>query len=309
MRANASLAKEAFVAKGLKALVSPKAVKALNSFVDKGLKQSRGKGAPPARIWKALKEQSIEGSGPDSLLAWPFITLAEKIVGKQKVRTAIWNRLGRPAMKTDIALGRVGQKIPLIGKKMFTENIKVPWDVKKGIYKDIQRSSALAPLTKVKGFAEPIVMMAAAEKGLKAYGDLSKQRKEQLRNFEQGSDKMKKHAQLSDKLKDRELREKVASAMVSLHKENEGHKKRAHATRLLYKQVEHGSEVLPHTYSEFEEKIASLMEQDLLVLERALELIGGSEKLGELGSSADPTAAQTPSEKFQADILEVGDFV
>ena len=308
MQSNTSLYKEAFVGKAMKRLIGPKAIKSLNTFVDKGLKQSHGKGAPPARIWKALKEQSVEAGGPDSLLAWPFVSLAEKIVGKEKVRTAIWNKLGRPAMKTDIAVGRVAQKIPLIGKKLFTEKIKVPWDLKKGMYKEIERSSALAPLTKVKGFAEPIVMMAAADKTLKSYSkSRSENRETHFQN--QGSDNMKKHAQLSDKLKDMELREKVASAMVNLYKENEGHKKRAHATRLLFKQVEQGREDLPRTYSEFEEKLASLVEQDLLVLERALELIGGNEKLGEIGSSADPAAAQTPSEKFQADILESGDFV
>lgn len=102
--------------------------------------------------------------------------------------------------------------------------------------------------------------------------------------------------------KDRELREKVASTMLRLDEENRGHMKRAHALRLLYKKAEMGVEPLPQTFSELEEKLATLAKEDLTVLERALELTGGSLKLGGLDRHPDPSAMDA-SEQFRAAIL------
>jgi len=272
----------------------------MKAFIDKGLRQ-KDKKVAPSHVWKGLEEHARESGGPASLLAWPFTAAAEKIIGKEKVRKAMWKQVGRRAMAADVAAGRLGQKIPLLGKTLFTERIKVPWGDKKGMYKEIERASALVPVTKAKDFVAPIVLGVAAEKGVREYKK-HKKSKQQIINS-QGLDKMKKTAQRSDKLDSKILMEKAASVMVNLYHENAGHKNRAHAVRLLFKQAEQGREELPRSFNEFEEKIASLMDQDLLVLERAMELIGGNEKLGELGSKADPTADLTPSKKFQADIV------
>lgn len=101
---------------------------------------------------------------------------------------------------------------------------------------------------------------------------------------------------------DTALREKVASTMIRLNDECQGHKKRAHALRLIYKQAELGQSILPQTFSEMEEKIASLVKEDLIVFEKALELSGGATKLGELGRP-DPRVALNASQQFQATIL------
>lgn len=100
------------------------------------------------------------------------------------------------------------------------------------------------------------------------------------------------------------LYKQAAKKMLQLNDENKGHRKRAHALKLLYKQAELGYGEVPHTFSELEEKLASLMNQDLEVVEKALELTGGNIKLGELDrNSNDPKAPMNADEQFQATIL------
>ena len=119
---------------------------------------------------------------------------------------------------------------------------------------------------------------------------------------------MGKKASVSDKIENKDVLQKAASTMVKLFEENKGHKKRAQVIRILYKKAEVGQEGFPRSFSELEEKVASLLQEDLVVLERALELIGGNEKLGEIGPQADPKGLRTSSEKFQADILGYEEF-
>ena len=271
--------------------------KPFGKMVEKGL--GTGPGDPSARkVWAGLKRHSEEGlGGVDSLFTWPFVAAAEKGFGKKKVRNALWKTVGAPAMKADILAGRLGQKIPGM-KGLFTENVKIPTG-RQGHYREISRASGLAPLTKSYGLAAPIVVGVAAEKALR-----------QLKGKDQKSlgDKMGKNASASDKIDRNEVLQKAASTMVNLYEENKGHKKRAQAIRILYKKAEVGQEEFPRSFSELEEKVASLLHEDLIVLERALELIGGNEKLGEIGSQADPKGFRTSSEKFQADILGYDDF-
>lgn len=91
--------------------------------------------------------------------------------------------------------------------------------------------------------------------------------------------------------------------MLQLHASNKKHEKRAHAVRLIFKQVEMGYGDLPRSYNELEEKIASLINQDLTIVEKALELTGGNVKLGELGSKDYSLGGATAEDQFQASIL------
>ena len=100
---------------------------------------------------------------------------------------------------------------------------------------------------------------------------------------------------------DSQLRKQAAQKMLQLHTENKEHEKRAYALRLIYKQAELGFGDVPRTYSELEEKLASLIKQDLNVVEKALELTGGNLKLGELDRS-DPREMNA-TDTFQASIL------
>lgn len=234
--------------------------------------------AAPNKAWQGLKEQGAGGT--ESVVAFLPMMAAEKLLGKSRVREGLWKYVHGPALKADTYAGHMLGKIPGT-KKLFTETDKVPWG-KKNHFKEIERSSALAPLTKIRDVGAPIIVGVGLEKGLGKAIDLSKGSKDSPMN--------------------QELREKVASTMLSLHAENKEHTKRAHATRLLFKKAELGLEHVPQTFGELQEKVAELMTQDLVVMEKALELAGGQLKLGELDSAvaADPRNA---TEKFQAAIL------
>jgi hypothetical protein len=230
------------------------------------------------RTWDAYREKAMtSGGGADSLLLYPAQFAAEKMLGKERVRNRMWKAVGAPALRADTAVGKVLEKTPLIGKKLFRVKEMVPWG--KGLHREVERSSALGPLTKARDIAAPIIVGAGLEKGVRA---MTKKK---------------------DSEGDQHIREKVASVMLHLHQENRGHEKRADALRLLYKQVELGYGQLPQSFGELNEKLASLVKEDLGVLEKALELAGGNLKFGELGSK-DNSIAGTPAEKFQADLLD-----
>jgi hypothetical protein len=59
---------------------------------------------------------------------------------------------------------------------------------------------------------------------------------------------------------------------------------------------------VPTTYGEFEQKVASLVSQDLAVLEKALELSAGDVKLGELSGVS--LASQDAAVQFQNQIMD-----
>jgi hypothetical protein len=230
------------------------------------------------RAWDAYREKAMtSGGGADSLLLYPAQFAAEKMLGKERVRNRMWKAVGAPALRADTAVGRVLEKTPLVGKKLFRVKEMVPWG--KGLHREVERSSALGPLTKARDIAAPIIVGAGLEKGVRA---MTKKK-----DSEDGQ----------------HIREKAASVMLHLHQENRGHEKRADALRLLYKQVELGYGQLPQSFGELNEKLASLVKEDLGVLEKALELAGGNLKFGELGSK-DNSIAGTPAEKFQADLLD-----
>jgi len=98
------------------------------------------------------------------------------------------------------------------------------------------------------------------------------------------------------------LLKQAAEKMLQLHQENKEHIKRAHALKLIYKQAELGCGDVPQDYRELQEKIATLLNQDLDVVEKALELTGGNLNLGELDSTTD-LAPRNADESFQAAIL------
>ena len=239
-------------------------------------------GVNPDKAWKGMMHQGV-ASSDGSLLLWPIKSLAEKIIGGPKgvakIRGGTWKYVSAPALRADSAVGRQLEKLPG-GKHLFRVKEKIPWG--KGLEKEIVRSSALAPLMKARDIAEPILIGVGLEKGIKA---LSKKK-------DQGQGTMG----------DQQLREKAASVMLHLHEKNEGHEKRGQALKLLYKKAELGYEVLPKTFSELEIKLAALVTEDLVVLEKALELAGGNVKLGEL-DIRDPRAHVDSAEKFQAAIL------
>lgn len=99
------------------------------------------------------------------------------------------------------------------------------------------------------------------------------------------------------------LKKIAAQKLLQLHTSNKEHEKRAHALRLIYKQAEMGYGDIPRSFDELQEKVASLVNQDLKVLEKALELTGGNIKLGELASGDSKLGNGSATEVFQASIL------
>lgn len=253
------------------------------------------------KAMKALERES-KRRGVDSFSMAIPQWLAEKTVkgkgrGRAKVQNFMWKNISKPAMTADTVAGHYLGKIPGT-KKLFTEKHWV--DAGKGTKKLIDRPSALAPLSKARKVAEPFVLAYGAEKGLSSLRDKMKD-KQNIQN--QGTiNKMQKKAS-----HDLELREKVASVMLHLQEEVKGHEKRAQAEKILYRKIELGHELPPLSYSDWQEKIASLCNQDLCVLEKALELSGTMEKQASFGDIADvdPQGAfGNADEKFLAALFE-----
>lgn len=239
----------------------------------------------PQRAWQGYKAQANKsGGGPESLLLYPAQFAAEKMLGKDRVRNALWKYVGAPALAADTAAGNVLSKTPLVGKRLFRVKETIPWEGK--LHREIERSSALGPLVKARDIAEPLIVGVGLEKGMKHLTKGTSQSNE-------------------SSAQDQKLREKVASVMLQLHKKNREHEKRAHAERIFWKQVECGMEQPPESYGELQMKLASLVTEDLKVLEKAVELAGGQMKLGELDhGSRDAAQGLAPDEKFQADLLD-----
>jgi hypothetical protein len=272
--------------RGLVGSIRGVAGKAPNWF-QKGFKATPG-GSTAHEAWGAMRSAALKQPDDPSLFMWPVRAASEKILGKDrtaKIRGGLFDYFHAPAMAVDTTLGRGLQKIPF-SKNLFTIKEKVP--VGSGMEQTVQRASALAPLAKARDVAEPLLIAAGAERGIQKLRDMRQDPKDiggmQTMNV------------------DRPLREKVASVMLHLHEENKEHEKRGQALRLLYKQAELGYAEFPQTYSELETKLAELVNEDLVVLGKALELAGGNVKLGEL-TNKDPKDAVNSAEKFQAIIL------
>lgn len=290
-------AKEAFLRgfvqrlKGMAGKVSPSAMRASAALPRAALDRVPKSFAKSVdtknvqRAWQGYKTQATEGGGgAESLLLFPAQFAAEKIFGKQRVRDATWKYISGPALAADTAVGNVLRKTPLVGERLFRVKENIPWKGK--LHREITRSSALGPLTKARDIATPIIVGVGLEKGMKHLTNGSSQSHE-------------------SSTQDQKLREKVASVMLHLHQKNREHEKRAHAERIFWKQVERGIEQPPESYGELQAKLASLVNEDLKVLEKAVELAGGAIKLGELDqSSSDAAQGLSSSEKFLADLLD-----
>lgn len=252
------------------------------------------------KAWSGYREQAIkERSGPTSFLLWIPGAIVNKATGKPGLfQKKMWKHVNAPALVMDTAAGNLLAKIPKVGKGLFKVEEQVPWG--KGFHKDITRSSALAPLVKARHIAEPIIIGVGLEKGLTKLVGTGKN----MRDEKRSGNIQPAFSKTASGIDDLELREKVASAMLRLHDECEGHKKRAHAVELIYKQADMGIEELPQTYGELEEKIASLITQDLVVLEKALELNGAHIKLGELEPDEFDPYSRNAEEEFQAAMFE-----
>lgn len=115
------------------------------------------------RVLRGYRRESMRGAGPDSFIAWLPIEAAKKLVGPKKVHKALW-KVQKGALNADMLAGSVPQKLPLVGG-LFTQHDLVPFG--KGLQKEVDRPSILAPLVKARDIAAPIVVGVALEKRLR----------------------------------------------------------------------------------------------------------------------------------------------
>lgn len=266
------------------------AAKSLTRMIAKEIPKSFEKGIVSGNVNRAYRgyKKMHADSGFDSLVAFLPMKGAEKVWGKEKVRDAAWKYVGKPSLTADIAAGSAIAKVPGL-KGLFTISEKIPVG-DKGLYQEIKRHSALAPLTKAKGIIAPIATAVALEKGIDKGVQYVKD-KRQL-------DNMSKKA-----MEEKDLLTKAASIMHSLHEDNKMHEKKAAAMQLLYKQAELGLADLPRSYNELQEKLGQLIKEDLSVYEKALDLAHGHMKIGELQDSFEEKSTKSPEAKFQATFL------
>ncbi len=119
------------------------------------------------RVRRGYRSEMMRSGGIDSIAAWPFIAASKAIAGPKKTYKAI-NKLHEGALNVDMVAGsiphKIMQKMP-IGKKLFIQRDNVPYG--KGLLKEVDRTSLLAPLVKARDVAAPIALGVALDKVLK----------------------------------------------------------------------------------------------------------------------------------------------
>jgi len=101
-----------------------------------------------------------------------------------------------------------------------------------------------------------------------------------------------------------ELHKLAAKRMLQLLEENRHHTKQARAIELVFKQAEAGLGPLPRNYSELREKVASLLSQDLNIVEKALDLTTMGSSFGQVDRTSDVSAGGgKPEDAFQSAVL------
>ena len=121
------------------------------------------------RVHRGLRSETVRSGGMDSLAAWPLIEGAKKVFGPKKTYKAL-HKIHEKALNADMVAGRIPhkimQKMPF-GKKLFVQKDQVPYG--KGHLKEVERTSLLAPLVKVRDVAAPIALGVESEKVLKKF--------------------------------------------------------------------------------------------------------------------------------------------
>ena len=253
------------------------------------------RGASPDKALRGYKQLSQE-TGTGSFLLAPPLWVAEKTLGKERVQNAIWKGYTKPLLMADTYLGHQASKVPLLGK-VFKETTKIPWGKDgAGLYKEVARDSLTAPLGKARDFIEPFLVASGLERGYHTMADALQTRKARQQDAMMEPPRFDTRNYL-----DPSTREKVASTMLRLHESNKEHEKRAQAIRILFKKSESGVEAMPQSYSEFETKLASIMGQDMAILERAMELTSGNTDMGSL--EEDTQVKQSAEVTFQSECL------
>ena len=208
-----------------------------------------------------------------SLFAWPGLAVARKLKGKGTVDQALYSRFHRPLKNVDEKLGRLLER-ELGAKKLFRQVDVLPTrrTMGKGKHRvriEHETRSATAPLSKAVKIVAPLAAtLYVADKLDKT-----------------GEEIMADQAPIENK---DTLLKQAADALDSAQK-------RESAVKIAFDMVERGKVPPFETFSEFEEKIASLMQMDLRVVEEALELDIDMPDLGKVASEGGPAPTDATS--------------
>jgi len=124
----------------------------------------------PKDVQRGFRTRHMRRAG-DSLFMAPLESVAMKLLkgkgrkglpnirGTRKVKNFMWDKIQKPSLMADIAAGKVLNKVtknltPM--DNLFKVKEKVP--VGKGMFREVERHSGLAPLTKAVGIASPFVL-------------------------------------------------------------------------------------------------------------------------------------------------------
>lgn len=219
----------------------------------------------------------MEGEGTGSLFLWPALATARKLKGEKKVNKWLYENLHRPLKNVDEKAGAFLER-ELDAKKLFRQVDVLPTGRRMGRGKhpklmQHETTSATAPISKAVKFVTPLAAtMYAADLLDKQDGG---------RHM---SDNQEKTAAES---KDDLLKEAASALDLAQRRED--------AIKLAFALVEKGKVPVFENYDELMDKVASLLEKDLRVVEAALDMDATMPDFGKVASESstpsDPSAA------------------
>ena len=195
--------------------------------------------------------------GAHSFTMWPILAALRKLKGKDKVNGAIYDKWLKKVNNLDDRTGKLLAQ-HTGAKRIFAAKEVVPTTKKvKGLkaHAEYEGYKASAPVSKAMKIVTP---MAAGMYLSDKLGGTHNQGKETGQNS-------------------KELMKQAADRIEHLQRRQE-------ATKLAFAMVEKGRCEPFGTYAEFEEKVASLLDKDLKVVQEAIELDSGLTDFGKIAS-------------------------
>ena len=228
-----------------------------------------------SKLVREGRRAAMKGEGGGSLFLWPALATAKKLKGKERVNRALYESYHRPLKNVDEKLGRLLER-ELGTKKMFRQVDLLPTRRTMGKAKHRTRiehetHSATAPISKAVKVVSPLAAtLYVAEKLDKTGGE-------------------KMADENGQRVEDKDSLLKEAADALDIAQ------RRDEAVKLAFSMVERGKCPPFDSYSDFEEKVASLMQKDLRVVEEALDMDVEMSDFGKVASSGG-----VPSDATQA---------
>lgn len=247
----------------------------LSSFRDLARRVTRDTPSGSNKLIQQGRREAMRGEGANSLFAWPALAVARRAKGKDRVNRALYERYHRPLKNLDERAGAALER-ELGTKKLFRQVDVLPTRRRIGGNRALiehETTSATAPVSKAVKMVTPIAATMYAADHLYPESKMASQNTKTEKADDRG-----------------ELLKQAADALDQAEKREE-------ASKIAFALVERGKIPPFESYSDFEEKVASLMEKDLRVVEEALEQDAGLfPDFGKVAS--DSTAPDTPEAAF-----------